>query len=143
MREGSIRLFRKAPGHQECPEAGAADINNALEVHDETRPAGLDQAGQFFAECLGRIAVDAAFDLNDPTVIYAVLGGFNVGPGQTGHVFRTTINGTSWTDISPALDVPFMFGLGFLLGLVIKFFIFAIELFGTVIKSGVLKENFL
>jgi hypothetical protein len=48
-----------------------------------------------------------AFDPNDPTVIYAVLGGFNLGPGQTGHVFRTTIAGTAWQDISPALDVPF------------------------------------
>ncbi|HEY3417089.1 MAG TPA: choice-of-anchor D domain-containing protein, partial [Armatimonadota bacterium] len=47
------------------------------------------------------------FDPNDPTVIYAVLGGFNAGPGQTGHVFRTTIGATFWTDISPALDVPF------------------------------------
>lgn len=49
----------------------------------------------------------AAFDPNDPTVIYAVLGGFNGGPGQTGHVFRTTVAGTAWQDISPALDVPF------------------------------------
>ncbi|MFQ5668514.1 MAG: choice-of-anchor D domain-containing protein, partial [Candidatus Binatia bacterium] len=50
----------------------------------------------------------AAFDPNDPTVIYAVLGGFNgFGAGQIGHVFRTTIGGTAWTDISPDLDVPF------------------------------------
>src|SRR5207248_1842566 len=49
----------------------------------------------------------AAFDPNDPTVIYAVLGGFNGGPGQRGHVFRTTINGTAWTNISPSLDLPF------------------------------------
>jgi photosystem II stability/assembly factor-like uncharacterized protein len=49
----------------------------------------------------------AAFDPIDPTVIYAVLGGFNGGPGQTGHVFRTTVAGTAWQDISPALDVPF------------------------------------
>jgi photosystem II stability/assembly factor-like uncharacterized protein len=48
-----------------------------------------------------------AFDPIDPTVIYAVLGGFDGGPGQTGHVFRTTIAGTTWQDISPALDVPF------------------------------------
>jgi photosystem II stability/assembly factor-like uncharacterized protein len=48
-----------------------------------------------------------AFDPNDPKVIYAVLGGFNGGPGQTGHVFRTTVGGTSWTDISPPVDVPF------------------------------------
>lgn len=57
----------------------------------------------------------ALFDPIDPTVIYAVLGGFNgFGPGQSGHVFRTTIGGSSWTDISPTvgtlseqLDVPF------------------------------------
>jgi photosystem II stability/assembly factor-like uncharacterized protein len=54
-----------------------------------------------------RNVLRAAFDPNDPTVIYAVLGGFNAGPGQTGHVFRTTVGGTVWTDISPALDVPF------------------------------------
>jgi photosystem II stability/assembly factor-like uncharacterized protein len=56
---------------------------------------------------LNRNVLRAAFDPNDPTVIYAVLGGFNgTGPGQSGHVFRTTIGGTAWTDISPDLDVP-------------------------------------
>jgi photosystem II stability/assembly factor-like uncharacterized protein len=54
-----------------------------------------------------RFVQRAAFDPNDPTVIYCVLGGFNGGPGQVGHVFRTTIGGTAWQDISPALDVPF------------------------------------
>jgi hypothetical protein len=49
----------------------------------------------------------AAFDPSDPTVIYAVLGGFDGGPGQQGHVFRTTIGGTAWEDISPAVNVPF------------------------------------
>ena len=54
-----------------------------------------------------RSVLRAAFDPSDPTVIYAVLGGFDGGPGQSGHVFRTTIGGTAWTDIAPALDVPF------------------------------------
>jgi hypothetical protein len=54
-----------------------------------------------------RNVIRAVFDPNDPAVIYAVLGGFNGGPGQTGHVFRTTVNSTSWTDISPPLDLPF------------------------------------
>ena len=50
----------------------------------------------------------ALFDPNDPTIIYAVLGGFNGGgSGQSGHVFRTTVGATAWTDISPALNVPF------------------------------------
>jgi photosystem II stability/assembly factor-like uncharacterized protein len=47
-----------------------------------------------------------AFDPNDPQVIYAVLGGFD-GGGQNGHVFRTTVGGTAWRNISPALNVPF------------------------------------
>jgi hypothetical protein len=46
----------------------------------------------------------AVFDPVDPTVIYAVLTGFDGGSGQ--NVFRTTVGATSWTNISPALDVP-------------------------------------
>ena len=46
----------------------------------------------------------AVFDPNDPTVIYAVLTGFSVGVAR--NVFKTTINGTSWTNISPPVDVP-------------------------------------
>ena len=46
------------------------------------------------------------FDPNDASVIYAVLGGFT-GTGLPGHVFRTTLTATSWTDISPDLDAPF------------------------------------
>ena len=48
-----------------------------------------------------------AFDPNDPTVLYAVLGGLNGGAGNVGHVFRTSVGATAWTDISPDLDVPF------------------------------------
>jgi hypothetical protein len=55
------------------------------------------------------------FDPNDPTRLYVVLGGY-AGGGAGGHVFRTTLGATRWTDISPAatvddvltaLDVPF------------------------------------
>ena len=55
------------------------------------------------------------FDPNDPTRLYVVLGGY-AGIGAGGHVFRTTLGATQWTDISPAatvddvltaLDVPF------------------------------------
>jgi len=61
----------------------------------------------------GRTVSRARFDPADPTIIYAVLGGFN-GGGGSGHVFRTTIGGSSWVDISPTvgslnepLDLPF------------------------------------
>jgi photosystem II stability/assembly factor-like uncharacterized protein len=49
----------------------------------------------------------AVFDPNDPTIIYAVLGGLNGGAGNTGHVFRTSIGASTWTDISPLLDLPY------------------------------------
>jgi len=48
-----------------------------------------------------------AFDPNDPNIIYAVLGGFNGGPGNIGHVFRTSVSASNWTDISPNIDAPF------------------------------------
>jgi Abnormal spindle-like microcephaly-assoc'd, ASPM-SPD-2-Hydin len=50
----------------------------------------------------GRNVARTLFDPSDPTTIYAVMGGFG-----NGHVFRTTIGATAWTDISPALNVPF------------------------------------
>ena len=53
----------------------------------------------------GRNVLRVAFDPNDPTAIFAVLGGFSGFPG--GHIYRTTAAGTVWTDISPPLDVPF------------------------------------
>lgn len=46
----------------------------------------------------------AVFDPVDPTVIYAVMNGFDGGTGQ--NVFRTTIAATAWTNISPPVDVP-------------------------------------
>jgi hypothetical protein len=48
-----------------------------------------------------------AFDPIDPFVVYAVLGGFDgAGAGQRGHVFRTTVAATAWTDISPPVNIP-------------------------------------
>ncbi len=55
-----------------------------------------------------RVVTRVAFDPNDPTVIYATLSGFG-----SGHIFRTTIAGAMWTDISPTVgggtifDVPY------------------------------------
>lgn len=55
-----------------------------------------------------RFVTRVTFDPNDPTVIYATLSGFNnQTPVTPGHVFRTTIGGTTWTDISPTVDVPY------------------------------------
>jgi hypothetical protein len=52
----------------------------------------------------GRNVARAVFDPVDPNTIYAVLTGFDGGSGQ--NVFRTTVSATSWTNISPALDLP-------------------------------------
>jgi photosystem II stability/assembly factor-like uncharacterized protein len=46
----------------------------------------------------------AVFDPTDPTIIYAVLTGFSGGSAQ--NVFKTTVNGTSWSNISPPVNVP-------------------------------------
>jgi hypothetical protein len=46
----------------------------------------------------------AVFDPVDPNIIYAVVNGFDSGSGQ--NVFRTTVSATSWTNISPNLDLP-------------------------------------
>jgi hypothetical protein len=63
----------------------------------------------------GRAVTRIEFDPNDPTRIYITLGGY-AGGGTGGHVFRTTLGATAWTNISPAasiddvltaLDVPF------------------------------------
>ena len=51
-----------------------------------------------------RNVAHAMFDPTDPTVIYAVLTGFSGGAAQ--NVFKTTVNGTSWTNVSPPVDVP-------------------------------------
>ena len=46
----------------------------------------------------------AVFDPVDPTVIYAVLTGFDSGTGQ--NVFKTTVGASAWTNISPPVDIP-------------------------------------
>lgn len=53
----------------------------------------------------GRDIVRVAVDPNDPTVIYATASGFGTA-AQPRNVFRTTIGGSSWTDISPPVNVP-------------------------------------
>jgi hypothetical protein len=57
----------------------------------------------------GRFVTRVRFDPNDPNTIYAVLGGFyrpTDPPEKKGHVFRTGINESNWTDISPKVNVP-------------------------------------
>jgi len=57
----------------------------------------------------GRDVMRVAFDPNDPSTIYAVLGGFSDpnNPNDKGNVFRTNISASSWTDISPNFSAPF------------------------------------
>jgi photosystem II stability/assembly factor-like uncharacterized protein len=71
---------------------------------DALVPAGLHLT-DITRDLPGRFVGRVAFDPNDPATIYAVLGGLSGSPG--GHVFRTSLTDTTWTDISPALDLPF------------------------------------
>jgi photosystem II stability/assembly factor-like uncharacterized protein len=52
-----------------------------------------------------RFITRVAFDPADPSTIYAVFSGFN-SPGNIGHVFRTNLGASGWTDISPNLNAP-------------------------------------
>lgn len=48
-----------------------------------------------------RFVTRVAFEPGDENVVYATLGGFG-----GGHVFRKTLAAATWTDISPAVDIP-------------------------------------
>ncbi len=83
----------------------------------------------------GRSVARAKFDPVDPTVIYAVLGGFSgaaVG-AASGHVFRTTIGGSAWTDISPTVVSPTVPAVNESLDLPFN----AIALDGTVVPTAI------
>jgi hypothetical protein len=53
----------------------------------------------------GRNVARVVFDPVDPATLFAVLGGLS-GSGTPGHVFRTTLTASSWTDISPTVGNP-------------------------------------
>jgi hypothetical protein len=58
-----------------------------------------------------RYVYSLTVDPNDAATVYAVFGGFSrrwIPSGSTGHVFKSTNGGASWTDISGNLpDAPF------------------------------------
>ena len=54
----------------------------------------------------GRNVARAVFDPVDPNMIYAVVDGFSDDPFAPQNVFWTTIGSTSWTNISPPVDLP-------------------------------------
>ena len=106
---GGVAITSVAPTNGNNVVAG---VGNRVWVSTNALAATVGPPnGVTFADITGnlpsRSVQRVAFDPNDPTVIYAVLGGFDGGPGQTGHVFRTTVGASRWTDISPVLDVPF------------------------------------
>jgi hypothetical protein len=115
LRGGSWRIIA-APGSSGNVDVAPADGNNVViaagtQVYVSTNAlaatVGLP-SGVTFANITrnlpGRNVARAVFDPIDPTVIYAVLTGFDGGIGS--NVFRTTVGATSWTNISPALDLP-------------------------------------
>lgn len=99
-------------GETDVAPANANNVVAAVGAQVWVSTNALAPAGVTFTNITrnlpNRSVAAVAFDPNDPTVIIAVLSGFNSGtPGQPGHVFRTTIGGSTWTDISPPVDVPF------------------------------------
>ena len=98
------------PGTANDVNVAPANSNNLVVAVGGKVLVSTDALGAFTLKDItrnlpGRFVARVEFDPNDPATIYAVLGGFNGFPG--GHVFRTTLAATTWTDISPPLDLPF------------------------------------
>ncbi|CAN7461304.1 choice-of-anchor D domain-containing protein [Paraburkholderia hospita] len=98
------------PGTANEVDVAAANNNNVVvavggRVLVSTNALGAYTLTNITRDLPGRFVSRVAFDPNDAATIYAVLGGFSGFPG--GHVFRTTLLDTTWTDISPPLDLPF------------------------------------
>jgi Protein of unknown function (DUF1573)/Abnormal spindle-like microcephaly-assoc'd, ASPM-SPD-2-Hydin len=98
------------PGAANDAHVAPANSNNLVvavggKVFVSTNALGAFTLKDITRNLPGRFVARVEFDPNDPATIYAVLGGFNGSPG--GHVFRTTLAATTWTDISPPLDLPF------------------------------------
>ena len=98
------------PGTANDVDVAPANSNNLVVAVGGKVLVSTDALGGFTLKDItrnlpGRFVARVAFDPNDPATIYAVLGGFSGSPG--GHVFRTTLAATTWTDISPPLDLPF------------------------------------
>ncbi|HLZ88662.1 MAG TPA: choice-of-anchor D domain-containing protein, partial [Puia sp.] len=115
---GSWRILSPFPGTGNVDVAPANGNNVVIAVGSRVflstnallPTVGLP-AGVTFTEITrnlpGRNVARACFDPTDPTIIYAVLGGFSgIASGPSKHVFRTTVGASSWTDISPDLDLP-------------------------------------
>ncbi|HXZ16452.1 MAG TPA: choice-of-anchor D domain-containing protein [Roseiarcus sp.] len=98
------------PGTAQDVNVAPANSNNLVVSVGGRVLVSTDALGAFTLKDItrnlpGRFVARVKFDPNDPATIYAVLGGFNGSPG--GHVYRTTLTATAWTDISPPLDLPF------------------------------------
>lgn len=98
------------PGAANSVNVAPANSNNVVvsvggRVLVSTNALGAFTLKDITRNLSGQFVSRVAFDPNDPGTIYAVLAAFSGFPG--GHVFRTTLAATTWTDISPPIDLPF------------------------------------
>jgi len=79
----------------------STDVNAATPTFTNLTPAA--------AGLPARNVARVVFDPIDPTVMYAVLGGINPGgpSAPAAGVFRRTIAGPTWTNISPLPNIPY------------------------------------
>jgi Abnormal spindle-like microcephaly-assoc'd, ASPM-SPD-2-Hydin len=109
---GSWRKIGSFPGTGDVSVARANGNNVVIAVGTQVflSTNALATSGVAFTNITrdlpGRNVPRAVFDPVDPTVIYAVVGGIAGTAGPGGHVFRTTIGGSKWTDISPTAGTP-------------------------------------
>jgi hypothetical protein len=100
-----------APGHSAHLVVAANEFSSASVINKVVVTTNALDSSPGFVDITrnlpARFVTRVAFDPGDSTVIFATLGGFAADtPGSPGHVFRTTIAGATWTNISPRSDIP-------------------------------------
>ena len=68
---------------------------------DRSIPLGIEPSGPLAGQPRGRFVESITVDPSNPAIVYVTLGGFG-----TGHVFKTTNFGASWTDIGGTPGQP-------------------------------------
>ncbi len=102
---GYFTTVALASSNTDVVYAGA--LNGDIWVSTNRGATWRSTAGTSVAPLPVRPVTQIQVDPSNPQIAYATYSGFNSAGQGSGHVFRTSDGGTSWTDISGALpDIP-------------------------------------
>ena len=106
---GTILSIAYAPSDTTCNTYAYGNRGGELHLTTDSGATWVDlDAGHTLP---ARPVNGLAFDPTNPNILYVGLSSFDIAtPGRPGHVFKTTnalATTPTWTNISPAIDVPF------------------------------------